>query len=39
MNFIKRNEQAFIYMGIGLLLSGFIYDVKWKLLAHAVGVL
>jgi len=39
MNFIKRNEQAIIFMGIGLLFAGFLSDVKWNILARAMGVL
>lgn len=39
MNFIKAHEQAIVFMAIGLLLAGFISDVKWNVLARAVGVL
>jgi len=39
MNFIKAHEQAIIFMAIGLLAAGFLSDVKWNVLARAVGVL
>lgn len=39
MNFIKRNEQAIVFMVIGLLVAGFLSDVKWNVMARAVGVL
>lgn len=39
MNFIKRNDKAIIFMAIGLLLAGFISDIKWTVMGQAVGVL
>lgn len=39
MNFIKAHEQAIIFMAIGLLTAGFLSDVKWNVLARAMGVL
>jgi len=39
MNFIKAHEQAIVFMAIGLLAAGFLSDVKWNVLARAIGVL
>ena len=39
MNFIKAHEQAIVFMAIGLLTAGFLSDIKWNVLARAVGAL
>ena len=39
MNFIKAHDQAIIFLTIGLLVAGFLSDVKWNVLARAVGAL
>lgn len=38
MNFIKRNDKAIAMFAVGLLIAGFISDVKWNVLLQAVGV-
>ena len=39
MNFIKAHDKAFSMFAVGLLVAGFIGDVKWTVMAQAVGVL
>lgn len=39
MNFIKAHERGIVFMVIGLLAAGFLSDIKWNILARAVGVL
>lgn len=38
MNFIKRNDKAIAMFAVGLLVAGFLSDVKWNVLAQAMGV-
>ena len=39
MNLIFKFDKAISMFAIGLLTTGFLYDVKWAVLGRAVGVL
>lgn len=39
MNFIKRNDKAIAMFTFGLLVAGFISDIKWNVMGQAMGVL